>query len=169
MSARTKSRKAAPRDLPGGAAKAFLASGGHLLFGKKLEPYTPSRVVAAQAMGLLYPNIGQGGLSQMKKTGLYPGELKDMLIVLWLCGLRTDAAVDAARLDPETAYFAAEKWGAKAGIVGLCDHANEKFMEALVIFQMIMNEIGDSKTVPATSPRSSSGADGDEEEDDSKT
>lgn len=149
---------------PTGAHKAFLGAVGHTLFGKKLQPYTPSRVVAAQAMGLLYPNIGPGGAVQLKKTGLYPGELQDILIVLWLCLREKPEEIEKARMDPIAAYGVAEKWGAKAGIIGLCDPANERFTEALLIFQLIMTEIGESKTKPVETG-SRRGSHGDEEED----
>jgi hypothetical protein len=114
---------------------------------ERLQPYTPSRIVAAQAMGLLYPKIGNDGLAQLKKTGLYPGELKDIIIVLWLCRLKTKEQVADARLDPIAAYEDAEKW---AGKIGLCDMTSDAFGYGLLVFQNIMNEIGESKTTPVT-------------------
>lgn len=162
-----KSRKASPRDRkPGhidgsGAHKAFLDSGGHLFIGERLQPYTPSRIVAAQAMGLIYPKIGTDGLAQLKKTGLYPGELKDIIIVLWLCRLKTKELVTQALMDPIEAYAEAEKW---AGRIGLCDMTSDTFAYGLVVYQMIMNEIGESKTTPVVSSRR--GGSSDEEEPD---
>jgi hypothetical protein len=126
------------------AEKAFVSSGAHLLLGEKLQPYTPSRIVAAQAMGLIFPQIGKEGMAQLKKIGTYPGELRDMIIVLWLCRLKKDEQVQDALLDPGAAYGAAEKWAGKAG---LCDMSSQVFLEALVVFQMIVNEIGESQTV----------------------
>ena len=132
----------------GGAEKAFLESAGHLFLGETLEPYTPSRVVAAQAMGLKYPNIGADGVAQLKKTGLYPGELRDIIIVLHLCRLREDADVLGAQLDPGPAYAAAEKW---AGQIGLCA-MGKTFREAVLIYEKILNEIEESKTVRTPAP-----------------
>jgi hypothetical protein len=146
---------------PKGAHSAFLESGGHLFMSERLQPYTPSRIVAAQAMGLLYPKIGNDGLAQLKKTGLYPGELKDIIIVLWLCRLKTKEQVADARLDPIAAYEDAEKW---AGKIGLCDMTSDAFGYGLLVFQNIMNEIGESKTTPVVASRP--GATSDEEEPD---
>jgi hypothetical protein len=146
-----------------GAHKAFLEAGGHLFLGEKLQPYTPSRVVAAQAMGLLYPKIGDAGAAQFKNTGMYAGELKDMIIVLWLCRLGKDDQVSAARMDPIAAYGVAEKWAGKAG---LCDTGSDVFNEGLLTFMLIMNEIGESKTRPAGKAGSRRGGSDDEEEPD---
>jgi hypothetical protein len=144
-----------------GSHKAFLDGDGHLFMGERLQPYTPSRIVAAQAMGLLYPKIGNDGLAQLKKTGLYPGELKDIIIVLWLCRLKAKEQVIEARLDPIAAYEDAEKW---AGKIGLCDMTSDAFAYGLLVFQNIMNEIGASKTTPVTNARSRPGGAGDDEE-----
>lgn len=162
-------RKKAPARKPGsapgvtGSHKAFLDGDGHLFMKERLQPYTPSRIVAAQAMGLLYPKIGNDGLAQLKKTGLYPGELKDIIIVLWLCRLKTKEQVAEARLDPIAAYEDAEKW---AGKIGLCDMTSDAFGYGLLVFQNIMNEIGESKTTPVTNARSRPGGGSDEEEPD---
>lgn len=147
---------------PSGANKAFIESDGHLFLGERLQPYTASRIVAAQAMGLIYPKIGNDGLAQLKKTGLYPGELKDMIIVLWLCRLKEKEEVSAALMDPIAAYDAAEKW---AGEIGLCDMTSDVFAYGLLVFQNIMNEIGESRTTPiASSRRGGSGDEDDDEE-----
>jgi hypothetical protein len=142
-----------------GSNKAFLDSGGHLFMTERLQPYTPSRIVAAQAMGLLYPKIGTDGFAQLKKTGIYPGELKDIIIVLWLCRLKTKDEVTLARMDPIAAYEDAEKW---AGKIGLCDMASDVFAYGLLVFQNIMNEIGESKTTPTTSSRRAAAANDEE-------
>jgi hypothetical protein len=138
-----KKKKKTPRKAAKGVEKAFVESGAHLLLGEKLQPYTPSRIVAAQAMGLLYPQIGKMGMAQLKKTGIYPGELRDMIIVLWLCRLQKAAEVEDALIDPDVSYAMAEKWAGKAG---LCDMASKAFLEALVVFQTVINEIGESRT-----------------------
>lgn len=149
---------------PTGAHKAFIEAGGHVFLGEKLQPYTPSRIVAAQAMGLLYPKIGNEGLAQLKKTGLYPGELKDIIIVLWLCRLKTKELVSEALMDPLAAYAEAENW---AGKKSLCDMTSDAFGYALLTFQCIMNEIGESKTTPVVSggSRRAGGSDDEEEPD----
>jgi hypothetical protein len=138
-------------------------SGAHLFRKEKLQPYTPSRIVAAQAMGLLYPHIGKEGLAKLNRTGIYPGELRDMIIVLWLCRQEKDEKVQDALLDPGAAYGAAEKWAGKAG---LCDMTSAVFLEALPVFQTIMNEIGESQTIRADIRAGA--ALPDEEEDDPK-
>lgn len=138
------------------AENAFLGSGAHLLGSEKLQPYSPSRIVAAQAMGLLYPQVGKEGMAQLKKTGIYPGELRDMIIVLWLCRQEKDEHVSDALADPGAAYAAAEKW---AGEAGLCDMTSDVFNEALFVFQSIMNAIGESKTVRAAAEQTSAAED----------
>lgn len=126
------------------AEKAYIESGAHLLGSEKLQPYTPSRIVAAQAMGLKYPNIGKEGVAQLKKTGLYPGELRDVIIVLYLCRLTEDADVLDAQLDPVAAYAEAEKWAGEKRLTAM----GQNFRDAVLLFEKILNEIDESTTVP---------------------
>lgn len=72
------------------------AKSGNEIFGIELRTYSASRKVAAQSMGLMFPVVGQEGMDQMKRTGLYPGALKDTVIILWLCSLK-----DHSDLTPE--------------------------------------------------------------------
>jgi hypothetical protein len=143
------------------AEKAFLESAGHKFLGETLAPYTPSRVVAAQAMGLKYPNIGKEGVAQLKKTGLYPGELRDVIIVLSLCRLIDPADVLDAQLDPAAAYAAAEKWAGETGLTSM----GKNFRDAVLIFEKILNEIDESRTVQK-SEVGGQRSDGEEEDDD---
>jgi hypothetical protein len=159
---KSRKKKPARQSASTAASKAFLESGAHLLLGEKLAPYTPSRIVAAQAMGLLYPQIGKEGMAQLKKTGIYPGELRDLIIVLWLCRLQKAAEVQDALIDPDVSYATAEKWAGKAG---LCDMTSRPFLEALSVFQTIMNEIGESQTA-RTDSRARAAENDDESPDD---
>ena len=63
---------------------AFTGSDNHALGELELQPYTPSRIVAAQSLGLKYPLIPDEEREQFDKTGIYPGALRDTIIVLWL-------------------------------------------------------------------------------------
>lgn len=122
--------------------QAFVKSAAHLFAEMQLEPYTPSRVVAAQAMGLKYPRIGSEGLACYEKTGLYPGELRDIIIVLGVCRLPKEEVL-SAQLDPVAAYNLAEEW---ASGLGLTDMSSDIFKEAQRLFEALQNEIGASKT-----------------------
>lgn len=128
--------------------KAVLDSlAGFDLFGEPLSNYSASRKVAAQAMGLLYPYIGEAGASQMEATGIYAGVVKDMAIVLWLMTLPDpmDLTVQQIRAKPWTPARALMKpqealeeavcWAESVNIV---DTASDKFQEALATFMAIL-------------------------------
>lgn len=124
---------------------AFTESDKHVLNGLKLQPWTPSRVIAAQAMGCLYPRIGKEGWDQYKRTKTYPGCLKDVVIVLWLC-LQDWQRVDDADAAPVEAYSEARKWAASLGIHRI---DSDEFWQAYGKFAEIMSEVDKSFTVPA--------------------
>lgn len=109
------------------------------------EPYTPNRVVAAQSMGMRYPNIGNDGLEQFSKTGVYPGALHDVLIVLWLCSLTEDKEIIRAMRSPDEALGKAIAWGAEQGIT---DTKSEAWWAAYNRFIDIMTDINSSNGVP---------------------
>jgi hypothetical protein len=151
-------RQGKPKASP--VEKAFLESAGNKFLGETLQPYTPSRVVAAQAMGLKYPNIGKEGVAQLKKTGLYPGELRDVIIVIFLCRLVEKADVLDAQLDPVAAYEAAEKWAGESGVTSM----GQNFRDAVLIYEKILNEIDESKTVQKSEVGGQRSAEEDEED-----
>ena len=139
------------------AEKAFERSDKHVLGDLKLKPWTPSRVIAAQNMGMLYPRIGKEGWDQFQRTKMYPGALKDTIIVLWLCALNDDEVDDADRA-PQEAYKTAQKWSAGLGIHKINSDA---FWAAYGKFTEIMMEINNS----ATKPKNTEEPDDDEDED----
>jgi hypothetical protein len=123
---------------------AFIAAKrGFELFGQPLKHYSASRKVAAQAMGMQWPFIGEAALAQLQATNMYPGALRDTALVLWLCTLpdpsdQTMEQVKAkewnpskALSKPDDARDAALAWADKTGIT---DTAGSQFAEAFQVF-----------------------------------
>jgi len=123
----------------------FVSSDKHTLNGKKLQPWTPSRYIAAQAMGMLYPRIGEKGHDQFKRTQVYPGAVKDVIIALWLCSV-TEDEVDDADASPEAAYRKARAWAIGLGLHKI---EGDAFWNAYGQFADIFNEVDQSRTTPA--------------------
>lgn len=104
---------------------------GEELFGKELQPYSPSRQIAAQSMGLKYPFTGE-----LDAGGSYPGILVDSIIVCWLRTL-PDVAPDGewtprkATRNPAQAFDAAEEWGIAKGITHVLHPAREVFVRTI--------------------------------------
>lgn len=120
------------------------------LFGTELSAYSPARMVAAQAMGLKYPMIGEEAAEKIDKTGTYPGMLKDMIIVLFLCatpdkgkpqpaGLQPTGlnSINFAVINPETALELAIEW---AGRMNICVAPSERYEQAVEVFGLIVSE-----------------------------
>ena len=127
------------------------------------EPYTPNRVVAAQAMGLHHPNnISPDGLEQFNRTGIYPGMLQDVLIVLWLCSLEKDTEIMRAMRSPDEAINKAIAWGADNGVT---DTKSEAWWKAYNRFIDIMTGISASAGVPELPDSGDDDEDTDEKKD----
>lgn len=133
------------------ADKAFIGSDRHTLDDLKLQPWTPQRIIAAQEMGLLYPNLGKQGWAQFRRTNVYPGALKDVMIFLFL------STLDENEVD-EATFADARKFGAGRGI-HLAD--GQGFWDAFHKFVEVVSEVYAGATKPKTG--------GDEDEDDPKT
>lgn len=116
----------------------------HVLDGIKLHPWTPARIIAAQSMGMLFPNIGTEGRDQHKRTGNYPGMLKDIAICLWLCTQTADQ-VDEADVAPSDAYAKARAWSIARGIHEM---ASDEFNQAKLKFSEIVLEAELKRTRP---------------------
>lgn len=125
--------------------RVYVQSAGHKFNGGFLEPFTPSRFVAAQSMGMKYPFIGKEGMAALNSVGIYPGELRDLLIVLWLCSQKEDDEILQAQIDGKAAYRSAEEWGAK---LGLLNQVNDLFTDGVLVLHAIFAEIHESKTEP---------------------
>ena len=125
------------------AEAAFVESANHVLDDVKLQPYTPSRIVAAQAMGLKYPHV-PAGFEQYAQTGSYPGLLRDIIVVLGVCMI-PDAEVEKAQLDPDEAYTKAQRWADGKGILNT---GSKEFFAAKNMFEKIMVEIFNSRSEP---------------------
>lgn len=114
-------------------------------------------MIAGQAMGLLYPEIGKDGWDQYRRTKVYPGAIKDVIICLWLC-TQDHEQVDAADAAPVQAYDEARKWAADLGIH---KPGSDEFWQAYAKFSDIMMEVDKSTTIPKANP-------GEDEADDPK-
>jgi hypothetical protein len=125
--------------------QAFIESHNHALGDLRLEPYSPARIIAAQAMGLHYGSIDAAGMAQFNKTKVYPGAIRDIAVVLWLCSIRDESEIDAAARDPVGAAKKMQTWSARLGIL---DTGNAAFWDAYVLFFKIMNDIQASRVQP---------------------
>jgi hypothetical protein len=121
---------------------AFVKSGLHEFNGFALEPWSPARIVASQAMGLHYGSIDEAGRSRFVTDKIYPGAQRDVIIVLWLCTLKTEAEADAAARAPSQAMDKAYAFGTEHG---LTDTGDENFWKGFLIFLAIMQEVTDSR------------------------
>lgn len=135
---------------------AFLQSENHEFDRVKLEPYSPMRLVAAQAMGLHHGRVDAAGMEQFDRISVYPGAVRDVCIVLWLCSIKdqfvdgdlirsADVQIDQAARAPVHAAKLAIEWGTAHGII---DPTSDKFGDAFGLFFRIMKEIKDSYSAP---------------------
>lgn len=122
--------------------RAFIDSENHSLNGEKLQPYSLARKVAAQAMGLFYGHVDEADRDRFRREKVYPGALRDMIIVLWLCTLKDDDEIDAASRAPKAAVKRAYAWAETEGVANM-DH--EKFWKAYILFHDIMGEVAASQ------------------------
>lgn len=114
--------------LPSSPDEAWLqARAGAELFGIELQPWSPSRQVAANAMGLGWPPSDEMAVA-IAMGSLYPGALRDTIIVTWLRTIlnaseqkedaRTAWNVQRATRLPQEAFEAATEWAAKHDVTG---------------------------------------------------
>lgn len=117
---------------------------GYHLGDIELVPYSPSRKVAAQTMGMKYPHIGDDGIAAIDAMRPYKGALLDTIIVLWLCTLPDSAEGKAwtpsrAIRNAELALDAAMEW---ANDLKLNDMSIEgKFGEGYGLFMAIVSNV----------------------------
>lgn len=119
--------------------QAYLAAkAGRELFGELVRPWTPSRAVAAQTMGMIFPMIGEAGQESFKLRQTYAGILQDVVIVCWLCTLPDEAAKNGsgwtpsrALRNPSVAFEMAVAW---AGDNKMTDMGSDAFQDGLRLF-----------------------------------
>lgn len=153
MSKRKTTPEPAPEVEP--EEEAFIGSKiGPTLFDEPLRAYSPSRRVAAQSMGCLYPFIGDDGAAQFERTGIYPGAVKDAAIVLWLCSLEDASEQTSAQVKggawnpskamhrPEAALGAALEWAEELELITV---GTERFSQAFGEFVKIVTAVEKSK------------------------
>lgn len=128
------------------AKDAFLGSERHALEGVKLEPWTPDRSIAAQSLGLRYPNLGEEGWTEVKRAGTYPGVVRDVCLALWLCTLKPEQVLEAETRGEQEAKKKSTEWAAKLGIH---DTKKQAFWDGLNKCMEMWNEVNQSVTVPA--------------------
>lgn len=121
---------------------------GFTLFGEELAPYTAQRKVAAQSMGMLYPFVGEAGQKAIEESGIYPGAVKDMAIILWLCSVpilgkeKDDWTPSRATRNPSKALDAALKFAEEKEFV---EPAQKPFFEAYQVFMAIVSGVSASE------------------------
>lgn len=142
-----------PEDLAEPTPDAFTrAAVPPVLFGAALSPYTRRRYAAAQAMGLLWPYIGEEGLRQYELTHQYPGMVKDAAIVCWLCstphasepeGMKPGVfSVERAAMNPVSAFERCFTWAEEHG---LFDPQDPRYAEAHAAFGRIVSAVEESR------------------------
>jgi hypothetical protein len=130
------------------AEEAFTQSDAHELGDLELQPYTPDRAVAAQAMFLRYGFVDEAGLEFFKAHKIYPGAIRDVAVVLWLCSLTSETEIDKASRDPIAAarkaveWLHERKWDNPRG---------DEFWKAYTVFMRIMSEVDASTSIPEQS------------------
>lgn len=133
-------KKRPPKNEQTPADKAFVQSDKHTLDDLKLEPWTPDRIIKANEVGFSWPNIGKEGFAQFRKTKLYPGAVRDVLIFIGLSTLEPS--------DVETASWEELK---AAGVKrGLHTTDSQTFWSAYTKMLEVHDEIAASLAVPKT-------------------
>ncbi len=130
------------------------AAAGEEFSGHLLQPWSASRKIAAQGMGLLYPFIGDDGEEALKHTGFYPGVQKDVIIFMWLRTREKASDVDRATRKPHAAWERAMAW---AEINDLVDMGSEAFVAAYVIFCEKFSAVAQMSGAPDVQPDKSEG------------
>lgn len=148
------------KNAQGKADKAFTGSDKHTLADLKLYPWTPERRIAAQTIGMLYPNLGKKGRNQLARTNVYPSAVSDTYIFLWLSTLpdeltmsrmsesdreKVTLTIEDAERSAEESYHEAKKFGIKRG---LHDSDSREFWDAYNKFWEVMQEIESAATRP---------------------
>lgn len=123
----------------------FADSERHSIDGLKLEPWTPDRSIAAQSLGMIYPALGEEGWASVKRSGIYPGAVRDVALALWLCSLNPVQVLDAEIAGPVEAK---KKSTVFAGKHGIADAKKQSFWDALTLFMDMQREVNESVTVP---------------------
>lgn len=112
----------------------------------KLQPWTADRSIAAQALGLKYPNLSKEDWEAVKRGGIYPGAVRDIALAMWLCTLSSDQVIDAEINGEREAKKLSAKW---AGDMRIHDPSKAKFWDAMSYCIGMWNEVSESITVPA--------------------
>lgn len=130
------------------AEEAFTKSDVHALNDLELQPYTPDRAWAAQAMGLRYGFVDDAGVEFFREHRIYPGALRDVALVLWLCSLDDEVEIDKASRNPVAAARKAATWAHERK---LDNQRGDEFWKAYAVFMKIMAEVDASVSVPEPS------------------
>jgi hypothetical protein len=134
------------------AEEAFTRSDSHALGDLDLQPYTPDRAWAAQSMGLRYGFIDDAGVEFFREHKIYPGALRDVAIVLWLCSLTNEVEIDKACRNPIAAARKAATWSHQ---LKMDNPRGDGFWKAYAVFMQIMAEVDASVSTPETNDNGS--------------
>lgn len=129
-------KKKPPKPSP--ADKAFTQPEKSTLDDLTLGPWTPDRILAFQSLGGLYPNLGKEGHAQFKKTSVYPGAARDVILFVFLSQCPPEEVDEATW--PEAKVFGVKR--------KLHDTNSTAFWQAYAKFIEVQNEISASIAVP---------------------
>lgn len=108
-----------------------------------LEPFSPDRQIAAQAMGMEFLNMSDEAREEFQAKGTYNGIFRDAVFAVWLC---TQSLPNVAKWagTAATARGVAMQWANKNNVtLGSAAHA-----ELIDLFGAFIDEIMASTTVP---------------------
>jgi hypothetical protein len=125
--------------------RAFIESAGHKLNGLDLQPYSPERMWAADAMGLRYGRLTKEQTDQFLEDNTYPGMEGDVGIVIWLCSLTNIQEVHSARRSPTVAINRAIKFAIEHKMVS---RKQKTYWDGYEVFLKMMREIHDAYGEP---------------------
>lgn len=123
----------------------------------ELQPYSPDRIIAAQAMLMQYGHVDEAGVEVYARTKVYPGMVRDIANHIWLRSVRNvmdeqdpsrvlvtaSAIIDRAQRDP---IWAAKEASNLAADLGIIDTDDDPFWEAREIFLTAMKAIRVART-----------------------
>ncbi len=118
--------------------KVFIESEGHAVNGLKLQPYTPERMWAADAIGLRYGRLTSEQTEQFTEDGTYPGMAGDVAVVMWVCSLEKREDVLSARRNPTVAMKKIVEFAKQKNMVS---PKQSQWWDAYKVFLEIMSEI----------------------------
>ena len=97
---------------------------------------------------MIYPALGDEGWAAVKRSGIYPGAVRDVVLALWLCSLTPEEVIEAETRGEKEAKKRSTEW---AGKLGIHDTSKKAFWDAMSKFMDMQREVNESVTVPENS------------------